>query len=107
VISERRQNLLILNVVASDRQPKISIINFINFIQTHYKYIIVTDLVQTNDSSVDNSDELYAARMGFDSRGDNGFFSVSERPDWLWGPSSLLSNGYWGRTLSGNKAAEA
>jgi hypothetical protein len=28
------------------------------------------------------------------------FFSPS-RPDWLWGPTSLLSNGYWGALSPG------
>jgi hypothetical protein len=38
---------------------------------------------------------------GLDDRGSipdrgRGFFFSPLRPDWLWGPPSLLFNGYWG-----------
>jgi len=35
-------------------------------------------------------------RLGFGSRQGIGFFSLPPRPDRLWGPPNLLSNGYWG-----------
>jgi len=35
------------------------------------------------------------------------FVSPPPRPDWLWGPPSLLSIGYWGGSFSGGKAAGA
>jgi hypothetical protein len=34
--------------------------------------------------------------LGFDSRRELGFFSSPPRPERLWGPPSLLSNGYQG-----------
>ena len=39
--------------------------------------------------------------IGWMVRGSNpyrgkGFFSSPKHPDWLWGPPSLLFNGYWG-----------
>jgi len=34
--------------------------------------------------------------LGFDSHGDWEFFSSPPRPEWLWVPPSLLSNGYEG-----------
>jgi len=38
---------------------------------------------------------LQAGRPGFDSRLRQGFLSSPPYPDWLWGPPSLLPNGYW------------
>jgi hypothetical protein len=34
------------------------------------------------------------------------FFSIPQRPEWLWGPPGLLSNGHRG-SFYGNKAAGA
>jgi hypothetical protein len=34
--------------------------------------------------------------LGFDSRQGLGIFSSPPRPELLWGPPSLLSNGYQG-----------
>jgi hypothetical protein len=41
---------------------------------------------------------------GLDGRGSipgrgKEFFSSPQRSDWLWDPSSLLSNGYWGQRV--------
>jgi len=46
---------------------------------------------------------VYKLDYGLDDRrsipgtgNDGTFFSSPPRPQWLWGPPSLLSNGYWG-----------
>jgi hypothetical protein len=46
------------------------------------------------DRSVSTQAELIAGRPGVDSRERQIFFTSPPRPDRLWGPSSLLSNGY-------------
>jgi hypothetical protein len=44
---------------------------------------------------------LRAGRLGFDSRRGREFLSSPPRPERLWGPPSLLSNGYQGIFLWG------
>jgi hypothetical protein len=46
------------------------------------------------------------SRAGFPA-GAGEFFSSPPRPERLWGPSSLLSNGYQGGSFPGGKAAGA
>jgi hypothetical protein len=106
VISEKSKNLLIINVAASDIQPKFSFINFINFIQTYYEYIILTDLVQTNDRSVGIATGYMLDGWGSipgGSRDFSPFHSVQTGSGAL--PASYPMG--TGGTLSGNKAAEA
>jgi hypothetical protein len=40
--------------------------------------------------------ELRAGRPGFGSLQVRGFLSSSPRPNWFWGPPSLLPSGYRG-----------
>jgi hypothetical protein len=65
-------------------------------------------LIQSRDSAVG-----IATGYGLDDRGvgvrvpvGSRIFSSPSRPDWLWGPLNLLSNGYRG-SFPGGKAAGA
>jgi hypothetical protein len=42
-------------------------------------------------------------RPGLDAQREQGFSSLSPRPGWLWGPPTLISNGYHGLFLAGIK----
>jgi hypothetical protein len=74
------------------------------------KSIISSVFRVTNVLVSQNSSVGVATGYGLDGRGSiprsgKRFFSSPQRPDWLWGSPSLLSNGY--RRLSGDKTAGA
>jgi hypothetical protein len=48
-------------------------------------------------SSLSTQTILWAGQLGFNSQWSNDgiFFSLPPYSGWLWGPPSLLSNGYW------------
>jgi len=52
--------------------------------------------IRSRGSSVNVVTRMWAGRSRFDSRKGLEFFSSSPCPDLLWGPLSLLSNGYRG-----------
>jgi hypothetical protein len=67
---------------------------------TYYENLTVSTSVdrkmKTDNSSVSIVTRLRAGRPRFDSRQGQRFF-----PDHLWGPPSLISNGYWGLFFRG------
>jgi hypothetical protein len=75
-------------------------------INTKENYVMYTETIMRRDSSVS-----IATRYGLDGLGsiigkENIFASTPQRPDRLWGPSSLLSIGYRGH-FPGGVAGEA
>jgi hypothetical protein len=71
----------------------------IDNVQNVYILLNIHDISILNVSQ-DTSDSI-ATGYGLDGRGSipgkgKKFFSTPQRPDWLWGPPSLLSNRYWG-----------
>jgi hypothetical protein len=59
---------------------------------------------KSRDSSVSKVTRLWAGRPRFDSRQGRDFCSSPPPPDRLWGPPSLLSNGYKGCYIGGKAA---
>jgi hypothetical protein len=60
-----------------------------------FKHVLFLKVLHSRDSSIG-----IAMGYGLDRRGsipDSGkrFFSTPQHPGWLWGPPSLLYNGYW------------
>jgi hypothetical protein len=60
-------------------------------------YARVSNCCVNQDSSVDIVTRLQAKQTGgwIPNKGKRSFSSPN-RPDWIWGPPSLLCNGYWG-----------
>jgi len=63
----------------------------------HYSHFYLhLQSMQSQDSSVSIVTTLWDGQLVFDSWQGQGFFSSQPCPEWLWGPPSLLFNGYWG-----------
>jgi len=60
----------------------------------HTPYIFSARFI--HNGYVFNATGIRAGRPGFYSRQDHWFFSSPSRPDRLWGPPSLIFNGYQG-----------
>jgi hypothetical protein len=71
---------------------------FLPFMCSDLLYIIKVTLMDLNTATGYKLDDLgVGVRVPVGAR----IFSSPRRPDRLWGPPSLLSNGYWGRFPQG------